>query len=72
MQIKSIAEFRISLSYNLSLRSLFCLILSGRFTQVLPYYIRMIFPGLNLVLRRYVHPNFEATGGISNETSFKL
>ena len=46
MQVKSIAEcykrsilqyFRPSLSYNLSLRSLFCLFLSGRFTQVLLY-----------------------------------
>ena len=44
MQVKSITEcsnwsilqyFRPSLSYNLSLRSLFCLFLSGRFTQVL-------------------------------------
>ena len=46
MQVKSIAEcskgsilqyFRPSLSYHLSLRSLFCLFLSGRFTQVLLY-----------------------------------
>ena len=41
MQVKSIAEwsilqyFRPSLSYQLLLRSLFCLFLSGRFTQVL-------------------------------------
>ena len=44
MQVKSVAEcskgsilqyFRPSLSYHLSLRSLFCLVLSGRFTQVL-------------------------------------
>ena len=44
MQVKSIAEcskgsilqnFRPSLSYHLSLRSLFCLILSGRLRQVL-------------------------------------
>ena len=44
MQVKSIAEcsmgsilqyFRPSLSYHLSLRSLFCLFLSGHFTQVL-------------------------------------
>ena len=44
MQVKSIAEcskgsilqyFRPSLNYHLSLRSLFCLFLSGRFTQVL-------------------------------------
>ena len=44
MQVKSIAEcskgsipqfFRPSLSYHLSLRSLFCLLLSGCFTQVL-------------------------------------
>ena len=43
MQVKSIAEcskrsilqnFRPALSYHLSLRSLFCLFLSGRFTQV--------------------------------------
>ena len=46
MQVKSIAEcpkgsilqfFPPSLSYHLSLRSLFCLFLSGRFTQVLLY-----------------------------------
>ena len=46
MQVKSIAEcskgsilqyFWPSLSYHLSLRSLFCLFLSGRFTQVLLY-----------------------------------
>ena len=46
MKIKSIAEyskgsipqyFRPSLSYHLSLRSLFCLFLSGRFTQALLY-----------------------------------
>ena len=46
MQVKSIAEcskgsilqyFRPSLSYHLSLRSLFCLFLSGHFTQVLLY-----------------------------------
>ena len=44
MQVKSIAEcskgsilqyFRPSLSFQLSLRSLFCLFLSGRFTQIL-------------------------------------
>ena len=44
MQVKSIAKFskgsilqyfRPSLSYHLSFRSLFCLFLSGRFTQVL-------------------------------------
>ena len=29
--------FRPSLSYHLSIKSLFCLILSGRFTQVLLY-----------------------------------
>ena len=48
MQVKSIAEFSKgsilqyfwpSLSYHLSLRSLFCLILSGRFRQVLLYYL---------------------------------
>ena len=47
MQVKSIAEcskgsilqyFRPSLSYHLSLRSLFCLFLSGRFTQALVYH----------------------------------
>ena len=46
MQVKSIAEcskgsilqyFRPSLSYHLSLRLLFCLVFSGRFTQVLLY-----------------------------------
>ena len=46
MQVKSIAEcskgsilqyFQPSLSYHLSLRSLFCLFSSGRFTQVLLY-----------------------------------
>ena len=46
MQVKSIAEcskgsilqyFRPSLSYHLSLRSLFCLFLSGRLRQVLLY-----------------------------------
>ena len=46
MQVKSIAEcskgsilqyFRPSLSYQLSLRPLFCLFLSGRFTHVLLY-----------------------------------
>ena len=44
MQVKGTAEcskgsmlqyFRPSLSYHLSSRSLFCLVLSGRFTQVL-------------------------------------
>ena len=46
MQVKSLAEcskgsilqyFRPSLSYHLSLRSLFCLLLSGCLTQVLLY-----------------------------------
>ena len=46
MQVKSIAEcskwsilqyFRPAFSYHLSLRCLFCLFLSGRFTQVLLY-----------------------------------
>ena len=46
MQVKSIAEcskgsimqcFRLSLKNHMSLRSLFCLFLSGRFTQVLLY-----------------------------------
>ena len=42
--VKSITEwsilqyFRPSLTYKLSLRSLFCLFLSGRFTQVLLYF----------------------------------
>ena len=38
MQVKSgsiLRYFRPSLSYHMSLRSLFCLFLSGRFTQVL-------------------------------------
>ena len=48
MQVKSIAEcskgsilqyFRPSLSYQLSFRPLFCLFLSGRFTQVLLYFL---------------------------------
>ena len=44
MQVRSIAEcilqyFRPSLSYHLSYRSLFCLFLSGHFTQVLLYMI---------------------------------
>ena len=48
MQVKSVAEcskgsilqyFGPSLSYHLSLRSLFCLFLSGRFTQVLLYFL---------------------------------
>ena len=48
MQVKSIAEcskgsilqyFRPSLSYHLSVRSLFCLFLSGHFRQVLLYTI---------------------------------
>ena len=47
MQVKTIAEypkgimmryFRSSLSYHLSLRSLFCLFLSGCFTHVLLYF----------------------------------
>ena len=41
MQVKSkgsiLQYFRPSLSYGLSLRSLFCLVLIGRFTQVLLY-----------------------------------
>ena len=50
MQVKSIAEcskgsilqcFQPSLSYHLSLRSWFCLCLSGRFTQVLRYLLRI-------------------------------
>ena len=48
MQVKSIAEcslwsilqyFRPALSYKLSIRPLFCLFLSGRFTQVLLYLV---------------------------------
>ena len=48
MQVKSIAEcskgsilqyFRPSLSYHMSLRSLFCLFLSGRLKQVLLLYL---------------------------------
>ena len=51
MHVKSIAEcstwsilqfFRPSLSYQLLLRSLFCIFLSGRFTQVLLYIIAKI------------------------------
>ena len=46
MQVKSVAEcskgsnlqyFQLSLSYHLSLRSLFCLFVSGRLRQVLQY-----------------------------------
>ena len=45
--------FRPSLSYHLSLRSLFCLFLSGRFTQVL-LYLDMFF--LNTCISdSYVH-----------------
>ena len=52
MQVKSIAEcskgsilqyFRPSLSYQLLLRSWFCLFLSGRFTQVLLYFYKASF-----------------------------
>ena len=40
MQVKSILQyFRPSLSYHLSLRSLFCIFLSGHFTQVLLFLI---------------------------------
>ena len=51
MQVKSNAEcskgsilqyFRPSLIYHLSLRSLFCLFLSGCFTQVLLYIVRKL------------------------------
>ena len=35
--------FRPSLSYSLSLRSLFCLFLSGRFTQILLYFSTKIY-----------------------------
>ena len=46
MQVKSIAEcflqyFRPSLSYHVSLTSLFCLYLSGYFTHVLLYSLKM-------------------------------
>ena len=47
MQVKRIVEcsipqyFQPSLSYHLSLRSMFCLFLSGRFTQVLLYNARL-------------------------------
>ena len=59
MQVKSIAEcskgsilhyFRPSISYHLSLRSLFCLFLSGDFTQVLLY---MNLPGCTLECNLY-------------------
>ena len=55
MQVKSIAEcskgsilqyFRPSLSYHLSLRSLFCLFLSGRLRQVLLYNVNQLADGL--------------------------
>ena len=64
MQIKSIAEcpkgsilqyFQPSLSYQLSLRPLFCLFLSGRFTQVLLY--RLIV-GLTITLNFDYHDTF--------------
>ena len=44
--------FRPSLSYHLSLRSLFCLFLSGRFTQVLLYcfLIKLMFSFTNTML----------------------
>ena len=53
MQVKSIAKcskgsilkyFQPSLSYHLSLRSLFCLLLSGSFTQVLLYCLSLYGP----------------------------
>ena len=56
MQVKSIAEcskgsilqyFRPSLSYHLSLRSLFCLFLSGPLRQVLLYLYSLTFKKLN-------------------------
>ena len=62
MQVKSIADcskgsilqyFRPTLGYHLLLRSLFCLFLSGRFTQVLLYVygvpkkIEMVLSGTN-------------------------
>ena len=51
MQVKSIAEcspwsilqyFRPSLSFHLSLRSLFCLFLSGRFRQALLFFLHSV------------------------------
>ena len=56
MQIKSIAEcslpqyFRPSLSYNLSLRSSFCLFLSGRLRQVLLYCVCCYFVNLLFIV----------------------
>ena len=73
MQVKSIAEcskgsilqyFRPSLSYHLSLRSLFCLFLSGRFTQVLLYSLNAHADisseagGLKFGLSLHPHPYF--------------
>ena len=66
MQVKSIAEcskrsilqyFRISLSYHLSLRSVFCLFLSGRLRHILLYCKLSYFltPGV------YVFGYFQAT-----------
>ena len=69
MQVKRIADcskrsilqyFRPSLSYHLSLRSLFCLFLSGCFTQDLLYIVMRIYPGLarqGLTNIIYVMPN---------------
>ena len=61
MQVKSIAEcskgsilqyVQHSLSYRLSLRALFCLFLSGRFTQVL-LYIYVVFLSLGFAQSRF-------------------
>ena len=57
IQVKSIAEcskesilqyFRLSLSYQLSLRSLFCLLLIGHSTQVLLYRIKHVIARINI------------------------
>ena len=69
MQVKSIAEcskgsilqyFRPSLSYYLSLRSLFCLFLSGRFSQVLLYDIYGLLP-------KFYIPRLKVTGILALE-----
>ena len=67
MQVKSIAEvgehsaiLLTSLSYHLSLRSLFCLLLSGRFTQVLLYLsdVMLAFIQVNKLLERNIENIF--------------
>ena len=64
MQVRSIAEcsnesilqyFRPSISYHLSVGSLFCLFLSGRLRQVLLYSI-VLLAGLMQSLRPHVFP----------------